>query len=793
MTYRDSIKNYYQIPEDADPAGEIIVDSELIDFATGQPLVDVNTQEQLTGETTETLVLATGGKCTPVVITNDAERAAPIDIINKQESEVDTSLLGIPRSETALNLFSAVNIYGVDTKEWTYGPGVAGYVYYRDPLDWTFDGNYGYYWRHLPAESAIQAYSFPPPTSFIYSVDDGTGRFPGGYTNGTMTTFWESKRTFRYQPGRVTGFTMGVRMSTETRRDGEIIQWGCRNSYGDGYYFQLEKGTDLYIVRTSPDLGTLKVARQNWNGDKIQANEGATGWSLDLSKVTMFKIEFSWYGAVGAQFYVYVPVGNGDARWVKLHRIFAENQFTMPSLRSAYMRMFTSARSVAGATKPTFINLYGSSVYIDGGDKGTVTMGSASLDQPKPIDSTSRSILGLNVKGKINNVDNQKNVYPVSLAAYSSVDARFDLIFRPVSCAWNVHYGYGEGTSISRGASASIAVTKTGGNQLTVASGTFPDISGELVGPTTYLAGRRVKVEGPGIFATHVTAINGARTVITTDRPIPDGTTSIRLSRMNAYALGNVTIASGVTTGRIMRRDNAGYWRIGLVPSFTGSYTPGDPVVWLASAYPFLLFNASGQISGEGRHPTSWGVCNESSQFFVTIDSGSTSYTISGISSGITITGSTNPWPIGVVAELMDGATISDITIIETENADVVGSGATKALTSFTVSGVSQNATAAGGTNYIAHKFENAQADPLSAVMVDTQGYKTMPTTSRVATYFIGAGETKQFDLSNIFGPDKMYIAGPPASFFNTGALFVMATARGASGEASATLNWEEQ
>lgn len=793
-SYQDDIENYYQIAEDADPAGSDEVSADLIDLATGQPLIDADTQEQLTGITEETIVLASAGKCIPVVVTNNVKTPALVNPINAQQSEVYTSLLGIPRSETALSLFSAVNIYGVNTKEWASGPVVsATYNYYRDPAEWTFDGDYGYYWRHLPAESAIQAYAFPPPESFTYPSDDGSGRFPGGYTDGVIGLYWESRRTFRYQPGRVTGFTMGVRMSTETNVEGEIIQWGCRNAYGDGYYFQLEKGSDLYIVRTSPDLGTLKVAREDWNGDKLLVGQGRTGWGLDLSKVTMFKIEFSWYGAVGASFLAYVPDGNGDARWVRLHRIFAENQFTVPSLRSAYMRMFTYARSVAGATKPTFINLYGSSVYIDGGDKGTVTLGSASLDVPKNIDSTGRSIIGINVKDKINDVDNQKNVYPVGLAAYASTDARIDLVFKSAFCR-DVQYGYGAGTSISRALSSTIAVTKTGGNQLTIASGTFPDISGELSGPTDYLSGRRVKVMGTNIFNTHVTAINLARTTITTDRDLPDGTTSIRLARFNASAVADISIASGVTEGAIYRKDDAGLWRMGLWPQASGVYTENSPVLWFASSYPALNFDRNGNVIGEFRLPRDFGGCNDKTLFSIAIASGGTTTTISasGVASGLTISGS-NPWPIAVVAELLDGATISDVTIAEGNNIDSPGSGTISAVVSFTASGITQSSTAAGGTSYVAHKFENSLADPLSAVMVDTQGYKVIPPDTRVATYFIGAGETKQFDLSNIFGPDKMYIAGPPDSDFNTGALFVVATARVGSGIASATLNWEEQ
>jgi hypothetical protein len=62
-----------------------------------------------------------------------------------------------------------------------------------------------------------------------------------------------------------------------------------------------------------------------------------------------------------------------------------------------------------------------------------------------------------------------------------------------------------------------------------------------------------------------------------------------------------------------------------------------------------------------------------------------------------------------------------------------------------------------------------------------------------VATVFVGSGETKQFDLTHVFGPDKMFITGAPNTAFNTGGLFVVATARVGSGVASAMLNWEEQ
>ena len=782
----EDLASRYQLPDDIAPAGTTIVESDLLDLATGVSLVDGSTQEQLTGETLEAQVLSTDDGIVSTVICNDEDTPALINITNRKQSEVDVSLLGIDRSEVALALFDTVNIYGVNSREWASD---LTYTYLRDPSDYTFDGEFGYYTRHIASESAVQAYTFPKPQSFVYSVDDNTGRFPGGYTDGVMTASWESKRAFRYQPGRVTGFTLGVRMSTQSNDEGEVIKWGCRNDYGDGYFFQLEKGTDLYIIRTSPDLGELKVPREEWNGDKLFVGAGRTGWGLDLSRVTMFKIEFSWYGAVGAQFLAYVPDGNGEARWVRLHSISAENRFTVPSLRSAYLRLFTSCRSIAGATQAAFINLYGSSVYIDGGDKGTVTLGTAALEGPKNISSTPRSLLGLNVKGTINGVLNQKAIYPVSLSTFASTPARFDIIFRNNSCA-GVQYGYGLGTTISRGLSSTIAVNKTGTNQLTIASGTFPDISQELTGSTDYLSGRRVRVTGSQVFNTHVTAISPDLTQITTDRPLPNGLASIRLSRFNAYAVGDTTITSGVTNGSILRKDNASYWRIGLWPGAAGTYDSTKPVAWVASSYSALSFSREGIVNGEIRVPSNFG-CNESSSFSIAINSGTTSYSINAGGNVLTVSGSTNPWPIAIVAELMDEANISDLTIVEGTNVLTVGSGATKAIPTFTLSGVSQ-AIPDGGSDYVAHKFENA-SDPLSAVLADVQGFKTITTDNRVATVFVGSGETKQFDLTHVFGPDKMFITGVPNTPFNTGGLFVVATARVGSGVASAMLNWEEQ
>ena len=122
-------------------------------------------------------------------------------------------------------------------------------------------------------------------------------------------------------------------------------------------------------------------------------------YDFDFTKVTMLKIEFSWYGAVGALFLAYIPVGNGEARWVRVHHLRASNQLKIASLGNATLPItYTTygggsayclgdgedVPAVAveqgyGSTSHHIVK-YGASYYIDGGDRGTVRLYSHNND-----------------------------------------------------------------------------------------------------------------------------------------------------------------------------------------------------------------------------------------------------------------------------------------------------------------------------------------------------------------------------------------------------------------------------
>jgi hypothetical protein len=97
----------------------------------------------------------------------------------------------------------------------------------------------------------------------------------------------------------------------------------------------------------------------------------------------MWKTEFSWYGAVGAIFLCYVPVSNGEARWVRVHHIRSSNQHSVASLGNATLPITYLVHNSGKGSQPTEGNRlvkYGASYYIDGGDKGTVKLLSKASD-----------------------------------------------------------------------------------------------------------------------------------------------------------------------------------------------------------------------------------------------------------------------------------------------------------------------------------------------------------------------------------------------------------------------------
>ena len=129
-------------------------------------------------------------KSVPVVIASD-QSTIPVAEQNKVQSEVALSLLGIPRSEVALGIFADVNTYDVNPTEWAAEPDLFSTVSVGSGTPYgSVTQGMGWGLTHVPEESG----------ALVEAPAD-------------KTAVLTSKRFFRYQPGRVSAATFGVKTS----------------------------------------------------------------------------------------------------------------------------------------------------------------------------------------------------------------------------------------------------------------------------------------------------------------------------------------------------------------------------------------------------------------------------------------------------------------------------------------------------------------------------------------------------------------------------------------------------
>ncbi len=460
---------------------------------------------------------------------------------------------------------------------------------FLNPADVTIDGNGDIFYSKLPGKEDDFSYSFQkidewtdtwraigegksllnPVTgqylSFgdlvnllgengLTNIYDGSNTRPGYYTDYRRYSAIQSRRVFRYQPGRISGFTFGLRSSTEPV-SGIALEWGIANAT-DQYVFKIYAG-QLSIVRRSTvplsrevlvrngldpaeitsiqingtsyntvqpqipsgdpfdvnddggPLGygaddtralkfhTIEIPRDKFNGDPLNGN-GPSGYTIKPENVTMWKIEFGWYGAIGARFYAYIPSGAGEARWVVIHTLVIENSLTGPCLRDSYFR-FKYALDVfntANLKTPQFLYKYGASYYIDGGDEGTSEIYSVSTGlTPKQINTANEvSLFGIKPKDVITNssgisIQNRKLVIPTKFNMTTNTLTEVKVKTCRACAGFGHVFTPGVGTTET---GRNMTIEFTGGNLITAVGSeayfTKNDVGAKLIAPSIFNA-----------------------------------------------------------------------------------------------------------------------------------------------------------------------------------------------------------------------------------------------------------------------------------------------------------------
>ena len=295
---------------------------------------------------------------------------------------------------------------------------------------------------------------------------------PGYSPTGGQYALLQSRQAFRYQPGRISGYTFGTRAYMDKTEGANYAEWGIFNDFDD-YVFRRE-GANFFIVRRSTihyppsflqelgladELGTenpsfvsyynkeiggktytfqeIKLSKERFNGDSLNGN-GPSGYLLNTDEITMYKIEFGWYGAIGLRMFAYVPIDNGEARWVVVHTFVIENKLNVPSMGDPFFRFKYELRIGAGQApdlvEPQVLYKYGTSMYIDGGDEGTVSVFSETSDEKLlPTSGNYTSIFGVYPKNFITSgggvpIPNKKIIIPRQMSITADGFAEINVI-----------------------------------------------------------------------------------------------------------------------------------------------------------------------------------------------------------------------------------------------------------------------------------------------------------------------------------------------------------------------------
>ena len=234
-------------------------------------------------------------------------------------------------------------------------------------------------------------------------------------------------------------------------------------------------------------------------------------WDIDFSNVIMKKIEFSWYGAVGALFLAYVPSSVGEARWVRVHHLRCSNQLKTASLGNATLpltytiygggvpKQYGSGSSTtgiasirntgyaSGLSASEFVTKYGSSYYIDGGDRGTVRLFNYAENAPSRISTSKLSDEKIKIDGAasdngvINLGTTKSKTFPLEAFTIGGAPSRQDLYV---------------GATVTFGSSQNTArvvhVERVGPRP-------FSDEGGRTVGVANDVINRPLRSESPGV------------------------------------------------------------------------------------------------------------------------------------------------------------------------------------------------------------------------------------------------------------------------------------------------------
>lgn len=169
-----------------------------------------------------------------------------------------------------------------------------------------------------------------------YSADSSSRTLSIG-SGATDKITSQTKQSFVYLAGNVHRFTSALKLNLQV---GAGVEFGlCDDDNGCCIRIEREStGYKVYAVRYSSASGTLEtevVEQTNFNLDKLDGT-GDSGITLDLTKIQMWHLEFSWYGGGGVAYGIEVDRKTTHFHWSSAGNRLTEFIFGDPDLPVRY-------------------------------------------------------------------------------------------------------------------------------------------------------------------------------------------------------------------------------------------------------------------------------------------------------------------------------------------------------------------------------------------------------------------------------------------------------------------------
>ena len=278
-------------------------------------------------------------------------------------------------------------------------------------------------------DSSAAGHSLVTPVPFVQPVTAGI--IPNKNPYNTIKRSGMFPYEYKNQDNATEGYidtTKGTLQTSTTKSEIELVNvfyenWinqNVKKEFWNVYEYRVPRSrfSGDRLDNQTDNLLYSDVTAENRAGSNVtdpttgEIVEDVSIWDLEFNKVTMYKVEFSWYGAVGALFLAYVPVGSGEARWVRVHHLRASNQLKGSSLGNATLPItylvygggspnrfgYTNDKRTKNdnddyGSPSEHIIKYGASYYIDGGDRGTVKLFSHGTQTAQDVFGSKRSFI----------------------------------------------------------------------------------------------------------------------------------------------------------------------------------------------------------------------------------------------------------------------------------------------------------------------------------------------------------------------------------------------------------------